>query len=105
MSKMAFITKKELNRGFSALGAVVFLESQIGQNGELLDRLAEEGMRIIFVSEKIAKLHMQKIDAYNQSTKINIVILPEENSSSSLTMDKIAEISKNVIGAQIVGRG
>jgi len=104
MYKIGVIGDKDSVLFFKALGMDVYpaIESQVEENGKIVDRLAREEYGIIFITEQIAVTITETIDRYKNAAVPAIILIPSNSGSLGIGLSKVRDNVERAVGMNIL---
>ncbi len=102
MYKVAVVGDKDSILAFKALGIDVFPVFDKDQARRTVDKLAMDNYGIIFITEQIASLIPETIDRYNNKIIPAITLIPSNQGTLNIGMEKINENVEKAVGTNIL---
>lgn len=102
MADIAMIGDKDSVLLGRAAGLDVYFETDGAAAGKLIDRLARENTRIIFVTEPVFKAAKAAVDKYVSSAFPAIIPIPSGSGTTGVAMENIRANVEKAIGADIL---
>lgn len=102
MYKVAVVGDKDSVLAFRALGVHVFTVYQADEARSTIDKIAREEYGIIFVTEQIASLVPETIERYNSSVLPAIILIPSNQGTLNIGMDRIDKNVEKAVGSNIL---
>lgn len=90
--------------GFMALGFGVSEAENAEKAGECVNKMANEGYALIFVTQSLAKEIQPIIDKYSSKKLPSIVILPNEDGGSDYGEEILKEAVIRATGADLLSK-
>lgn len=103
MSKIAVIGDRDSVLGFMAVGFDVFEVSTPRQASRTVDKLADDGYAIIFITQSYAEKIADKTEEYVSSMLPAIIPIPDK-SGSGLGEANLKRAVERAVGADIIFR-
>ena len=100
MHKIGVVGDKDSILAFKALG-VVFPVVRKDEPRKTIDTLANENYGIIFVTEQVAALVEETVERYNRELLPAIILIPNNQGSSGIGIQKINDYVEKAIGSNI----
>ncbi|NIQ37716.1 MAG: V-type ATP synthase subunit F [Proteobacteria bacterium] len=104
MSNIAVIGDRDSILCFRAIGVQTFPVSEPEEAAGIVKRLIGEAVSVIFVTERIAEGIMDLIDETARETLPSIVLIPNNQGSLGLGMERIRHTVTRAVGADIFGK-
>lgn len=101
MHKIGVVGDKDSILGFKALGVDVYTVVSKEEARKIIDDLASKKYGIIFVTEAIASLIEETIDRYTRQFTPAVILIPNNQGSLGIGMNKINEYVEKAIGSNI----
>lgn len=102
MFKIAVLGDKDSILAFKALGVEVFTSYEREETRKIVDSLARNNYGIIFITEELAKLIPDTIDRYNKEIIPAVILIPSNQGTLNIGMDKISERVEKAVGTNIL---
>lgn len=102
MYKIAVVDDAGNALGFKALGLDVFSASGASEASALVNRLAGDDYAIIYVAEHLAADMSDTLDAYKDSLRPAIILIPGRTGSNGLGMAALKSAVERAVGANIL---
>lgn len=102
MYKIAVIDDAGSALGFKALGLDVFSASSAAEASSLVSRLAGGEYAIIYIAEHLAAGMADTLDAYKDSLRPAIILIPGRAGSTGLGMAALKSAVERAVGADIL---
>ncbi|MDY0235655.1 MAG: V-type ATP synthase subunit F [Gudongella sp.] len=102
MFKVAVIGDKDSVLTFKALGIDVFIVSEADEARRTVDTIARDQYGVIFITEQIAKLIPDTIIRYDKEIIPAVILIPSNQGSLNIGMDKINKNVEKAIGSNIL---
>lgn len=103
MYKIGVVGDKNSVLAFKALGVEVFPVYDTQEARKTIDRLALTGYGVIFVTEQIAKDLSDTIERYNRQLLPAVILIPSNQGSLNIGLQKINENVEKAVGVNILG--
>ncbi len=105
MSKIAVIGKESVFKPFKALGIEVLAAANPLKARGILEGLFHKKLySIIFITEDVAEESLDVIDKWNKHSRGTVVLLPGPTVSKGLAKERISNLTKTAIGADVLAR-
>ena len=101
MHKIGVVGDKDSILAFKALGVDVYPVVSKEEARRTLDTLASENYGIIFVTEPVAALVEETVERYNRELLPAIILIPNNQGSSGIGIQKINDYVEKAIGSNI----
>ena len=101
MYKIGVVGDKDSILAFRALGVSVYPVIDKDEARKTVDRLANDKYGIIFITEKIAQMIEETIERYNKELIPAVILIPDNQGSLGIGMEKINEYVEKAIGSNI----
>lgn len=101
MHKIGVVGDKDSILAFKALGVDVYPVITKEEARRTVDGLAGENYGIIFVTEQIASLIAETIERYNGELLPAVILIPNNQGSLGIGLNKINEYVEKAIGSNI----
>ena len=102
MYKIAVIGDKDSVLAFRALGVHVFTAIEGNEARRIIDKLAKEEYRIIFVTEQLAQEIPETIQRYNNEVIPAVILIPSNRGSLNIGLDNINKNVEKAVGSNIL---
>lgn len=102
MADIAMIGDKDSVLLGRAAGLDVYFETDGAAAGKLIDRLAKENTRIIFITEPVFASAKETVDRYRSETFPALIPIPSGSGTTGVAMDNLRANVEKAIGAQIL---
>lgn len=102
MYKIAVIGDKNSVLAFKALGIDVYTVNAADEARKTVDTLANNNYGIIFITEQIASLIEETISRYDKEPVPAIILIPSNQGTLNIGMDRIQENVEKAIGTNIL---
>lgn len=102
MYKIGVIGDKDSVLAFKALGIDVYPVSNSNDAAKMIDRLAVRNYAVIFITEQIAKDIQETIDRYSRSVLPAIILIPSNQGSLNIGIQKIKDNVEKAVGVNIL---
>lgn len=104
MSNVAVIGDKDSILCFRAVGIGTFPVSEPTEARVVVRRLVQEKVSVIFITEQMAQGMMDLIDELSRASLPSIVLIPNNQGSLGLGMERIQQTVIKAVGADIFGK-
>ncbi len=101
MHKIGVVGDKDSILAFKALGVDVFPVITGEEARKIVDTLANEDYGIIFITEQTASLIGETVERYNRELLPAVILIPNNQGSLGIGLDKINEYVEKAIGSNI----
>ena len=105
VSDVAVVGDKDSIMCFRAIGVSTFPVSEVGEAKALVRKLVRERVSVIFVTEQIGQGMMDMIDELARESLPSIVLIPNNQGTLGLGMNRIRQTVTRAVGADIFGKG
>ncbi len=102
MADIAMIGDKDSVLLGRAAGLDVHFETDGAAAGKLIDRLAKENTRVIFITEPVFAAAKETVDRYKSATFPALIPIPSGSGTTGVAMDNLRANVEKAIGAQIL---
>lgn len=102
MFKVAVVGDKDSILAFKALGVDVFTAYEREEVRRIVDSIARNNYGIIFITEQLAKLIPDTIERYNKEIIPAVILIPSNQGTLNIGMDKISERVEKAVGTNIL---
>ncbi|NLY82960.1 MAG: V-type ATP synthase subunit F [Clostridiales bacterium] len=102
MYKVAVIGDKDSVLGFKALGIDAYPVFDGDEAKKKVDTLARQNYGIIFITEQLASLITSTIERYNNKTIPAVILIPSNQGTLNIGMDKISANVEKAVGMNIL---
>lgn len=99
---MGIVGEKDAVIAFRALGMEIKSISSKAQVGIAINQLIKQGIRVIFITEKAAKMAEETVDMYRRDPQVILVPIPGTTGTDGYSMDQIKKNVEKAIGANIL---
>ncbi len=103
ISNIAVIGDMDSILCFRAIGVSTFPVSESKEARAVVRRLIQDKVSVIFVTERIASGMMDLIDELAKETLPSVVLIPDNQGSLGLGMERIRQMVIKAVGADIFG--
>lgn len=100
--KTAVIGDSASVSGFASLGLSVFPETDAEKVAKLINRLAENGFGVIYITEPVAVLVSDTIKKYRNQKLPSIVLIPAIEGNTGEGMRGVHEAVEKAVGSDIL---
>lgn len=101
MYKVGVVGDKDSVIAFKALGIEVFTVTEANEARKTINTLARNQYGIIYVTEQIASLIPETIGRYDREIIPAVILIPSNQGTLSIGMDKISERVEKAVGINI----
>ena len=101
MHKIGVVGDKDSILSFKALGIDVYPVITKEEARSTIDEMASNDYGIIFVTEQIATLVENTIERYNREVLPAVILIPNNQGSLGIGLEKIDEYVEKAIGSNI----
>lgn len=105
ISNVAVIGDKDSILCFRAIGILTFPVSESKEARAVVRRLLQDQVSVIFITEKIAEGIMDLVDELATRSLPSVVLIPNNQGSLGLGMERIRQTVIKAVGADIFGKG
>jgi V/A-type H+-transporting ATPase subunit F len=105
ISDVAVVGDKDSILCFRAIGVLTFAVSEATEARTVVRRLVQDKVSVIFITEPIARGIMDLIDEIARVSLPSIVLIPNNQGSLGLGMERIRQTVTKAVGADIFGKG
>lgn len=102
MYRIGVIGDKDSILPFKALGIDVFPVVGPEETRKTLDTLARDKYGIVFITEQAAQLIPESIDRYVKELVPAVILIPSNQGSLNIGLDKITENVEKAVGSNIL---
>lgn len=102
MYRIGVIGDKDSILPFKALGIDVFPVVGPEETRRTLDTLARDKYGIVFITEQAAQLIPESIDRYVKELVPAVILIPSNQGSLNIGLDKITENVEKAVGSNIL---
>ena len=102
MYKIGIVGDKDSVLAFKAVGIDVYPVSEAIDARRIIDKMAEEGYAVIFVTEQLAQNLEETIDRYYRQMLPAIILIPNNQGSLGIGMQKIRDNVEKAVGVNIL---
>jgi V/A-type H+/Na+-transporting ATPase subunit F len=102
MYKLGVVGDKDSVLAFKAIGIDVFPVIEVEEARKTIDRMAAEKYAVIFVTEQVAKDLEETIERYNRSLLPAIILIPSNQGSLNIGMQRIRDNVEKAVGVNIL---
>ena len=100
--KMGAVGERDAVLCFKAIGMQVIATSNAEETTKALFRLTQDGIRVIFITEKAAQEASEAISRYKMQSDVAVIPIPGSQGSTGYAMAKLKENVEKAIGADIL---
>lgn len=102
MYKIGVVGDKDSVLAFKAIGIDVYPVIEIDEARRTIDKMAANNYGVIFVTEQIAKDLTETIERYNRVMVPAIILIPSNQGSLNIGMQKIRDNVEKAVGVNIL---
>lgn len=102
MYKIGVVGDKDSILAFKAIGIDVYPILEIEEARRTIDRMAADNYAVIFVTEQVAKDLEETIERYNKSMLPAIILIPSNQGSLNIGMQRIQDNVEKAVGVNIL---
>ncbi|SHH60075.1 V/A-type H+-transporting ATPase subunit F [Anaerosphaera aminiphila DSM 21120] len=102
MYKIAVIGDKDSVSIFKVLGIDVVISYEADDARNKIDKLAKDDYGVIFITEELASKVEETIERYNRQVIPAIILIPSNQGTLNMAMDKINENVEKAVGSNIL---
>ena len=102
MYRVAILGDRESVLAFKALGVETYSPEGAQEARDLLDRLGNENLGVIFITEQLAVQIPETITRYDERLTPAIILLPSSAGSLGIGMEKIKRNVEKAVGSNIL---
>ncbi|MGH4139812.1 V-type ATP synthase subunit F [Clostridium sp.] len=102
MHKVGVVGDKDSILAFKALGIDVYPVIEIEEAKKVIDKMAFDNYAVIFVTEQIAQHLGETIKRYNRQMLPAIILIPSNQGSLNIGMQKIRDNVEKAVGINIL---
>lgn len=102
MHKVGVVGDKDSILAFKALGIDVYPVIEIEEAKKAIDKMALNNYAVIFVTEQIAQHLGETIKRYNRQMLPAIILIPSNQGSLNIGMQKIRDNVEKAVGVNIL---
>ncbi|AYF55202.1 V-type ATP synthase subunit F [Clostridium botulinum C] len=102
MYKIGVVGDKDSVLAFKAIGIDVYTVLKSEEAKKIIDKMAISKYAVIFVTEQIAKNIEETIERYNKSTLPAIILIPSNQGSLNIGMQRIRDNVEKAVGVNIL---
>ena len=100
--KIGVVGDKDSVLAFKALGIDVFPVVEDDEARKTIDKLAISDYAIIFVTEQVAQNIEETIERYNRVTLPAVILIPSNQGSLNIGMQRISDNVEKAVGVNIL---
>ena len=97
--RAAVIGDSQTVMGFKAVGLTTVAVSEEKEAARQLDKLAEAGYAVIYITEQLAA---QDIDRYNDEPTVAVIPIPSQKGSLGIGLKGLHQAVERAVGADIL---
>lgn len=105
ISDVAVIGDKDSILCFRAIGILTFPVSDTREARTVVRKLLQDKVSVIFITEQIAQGIMDLINELARESLPSVVLIPNNQGSLGLGMERIRQTVTKAVGADIFGKG
>jgi len=102
MYKIGIVGDKDSILAFKAVGIDVYPVSEASDARIVIDKMAANGYAVIFVTEQLAQNLEETIDRYYRQMLPAIILIPNNQGSLGIGMQKISDNVEKAVGVNIL---
>jgi V/A-type H+-transporting ATPase subunit F len=102
MYKIGVVGDKDSVLAFKAIGIDVYPVLEIDEARKTIDKMAANNYGVIFVTEQVAKDLTETIERYNKMMVPAIILIPSNQGSLNIGMQKIRDNVEKAVGVNIL---
>jgi V/A-type H+-transporting ATPase subunit F len=102
MYKIGVVGDKDSVLAFKAIGIDVYPVVEIDEARRTIDKMAANNYGVIFVTEQVAKNLTETIERYNRVMVPAIILIPSNQGSLNIGMQKIRDNVEKAVGVNIL---
>lgn len=102
MYKVGVVGDKDSVLAFKALGVDVNTVTDREEARKIVDTMAKSNYGVIFITEQIASLIPDTIERYDKEIIPAVILIPSNQGSLSIGMDRINENVEKAVGSNIL---
>lgn len=102
MYKIGVVGDKDSILAFKAIGIDVYPVLETEEARKTIDRMAADNYAVIFVTEQVAKDLEETIERYNKSMLPAIILIPSNQGSLNIGMQRIQDNVEKAVGVNIL---
>jgi V/A-type H+-transporting ATPase subunit F len=102
MYKIGVVGDKDSVLAFKAIGIDVYPVVEIDEARKTIDRMAANNYGVIFVTEQVAKDLTETIERYNKIMVPAIILIPSNQGSLNIGMQRIRDNVEKAVGVNIL---
>lgn len=102
MYKLGIVGDKDSVLAFKAIGIDVFPIVEVEEARKTIDKMAASNYAVIFVTEQLAKDLEETIERYNRALLPAIILIPSNQGSLNIGMQKIRDNVEKAVGVNIL---
>lgn len=102
MYKIGVVGDKDSILAFKAIGIDVYPVIEADEAKKTIDRMAMNNYAVIFVTEHVAKDIDETIQRYNRQTLPAIILIPSNQGSLNIGMQRINDNVEKAVGVNIL---
>ncbi len=98
--RAAVIGDSQTVMGFKAVGLTTVAVSEEKEAARQLDKLAEAGYAVIYITEQLAALIPQDIDRYNDEPTVAVIPIPSQKGSLGIGLKGLHQAVERAVGSR-----
>ncbi|QAT40283.1 V-type ATP synthase subunit F [Clostridium sp. JN-9] len=102
MYRIGVVGDKDSVLAFKSIGVDVYNVTNYEEARNTVDKMAKEGYAVIFITEQVAKEINETIERYNRKTLPAIILIPSNQGSLNIGMQKINDNVEKAVGVNIL---
>lgn len=102
MYRIGVVGDKDSVLAFKSIGVDVYNVTDYAEAKNTVDKMAKGGYAVIFITEQIAKEINETIERYNRETLPAIILIPSNQGSLNIGMQKINNNVEKAVGVNIL---
>ena len=96
------VGEREVIGAFRAIGMRTMAADSEKGVAQAVHTLVKEGVRVIFVTEKAARLGAETFDKYKTDPSVTLIPIPGSQGSDGLGMERVHQNVEKALGADIL---
>lgn len=102
MFKIGVVGDKDSILAFKAIGIDVYPVIEASEARKTIDTMARDNYAVIFVTEHVAKDIDETIERYNKQTLPAVILIPSNQGSLNIGMQRINDNVEKAVGVNIL---
>ncbi|ERJ79804.1 ATP synthase, subunit F [Peptostreptococcaceae bacterium oral taxon 113 str. W5053] len=102
MYKIAVVGDKDSVLAFRVLGIDVFIAYEKDETRKIIDKVADEGYGVIYITEQLASLIPETIARYYSKPIPAIILIPSHQGTLGIGMQNIVDNVSKAVGSNIL---